>query len=537
MKVKKRPFNDLPFTKLFQDYTDGTGTIRSFFETPPAIKSVADSFQSFRFHGDRNSTQELLKQYNREHLSQPTVASQIEAFGDSDTMAIITGQQTTLFGGPLFTVYKTITAINYARRLQKQTGRTVVPVFWLADEDHDVEEIDSVQLPESYDLQSVTYRHQDYSDAPPAGNIQLGEEIEHSINALCEALDPTDFNDDLVSRIKQAYKSSKTFPEAFGELMMSMFSHQGLLLAGSIDGEIKKNAVNLFQKSVFRASALTTKLDNTTYRLKEEGYHDQVQIHSSNLFYITEAGSRVKIQHVDDQWSIPGKKWSEQELLEEIENHPERFSPNVFLRPVLQDLLLPVAGYVGGPGEIAYYAQMKDFYSELGYRMPAIIPRFSATIFESAIERIIKKLPFDWPHYSERIEDLEKEFVNVTDSVDIEKIFGIWRSQIDELSRVKRDEIGEIDPSLKGSVGKAKATYFSELDNLKGKVYRSVKEQEKVQIDRIRRIKNNIFPNGNLQEREIAFIYLMNKYGPDIWDQFLELLEDEEPFTHKEIYL
>ncbi len=146
-------------------------------------------------------------------------------------------------------------------------------------------------------------------------------------------------------------------------------------------------------------------------------------------------------------------------------------------------------------------------------------------------------MPFEWQKYRDRIEDLEKEFVETTDTVDIEKMFGIWRSQIDELSRAKRDEIGDIDPSLKGSVGKAKATYFSELDKLKGKVYRSIKDQEKVQLDRIKRIKNNLFPNGNLQEREIAFIYFMNKYGPDLWDHVIDVLSDEDPYYHFTLHL
>jgi bacillithiol biosynthesis cysteine-adding enzyme BshC len=240
---------------------------------------------------------------------------------------------------------------------------------------------------------------------------------------------------------------------------------------------------------------------------------------------------------VDDTWSIPDKRWSTSQLEDEIESNPERFSPNVFLRPICQDQLLPVAAYVGGPGEIAYYAQMKAFYDVFDHKMPVILPRFSITIFESAIDRILEKLPFDWSHYRERIEDLEKEFVEASESVNIEKIFGIWRSQIDELSRAKREEIGEIDPSLKGSVGKAKAAYFSELDKLKGKVYRSVKDQEQVQLDRIRRIKHNLFPNNNLQEREIAFVYFMNKYGTDIWGNLLSELKDEEPFDHFTLHL
>ncbi|MGM0458180.1 MAG: bacillithiol biosynthesis cysteine-adding enzyme BshC [Bacteroidota bacterium] len=537
MKVDNRAFDGLPFSKLFKDYISGTGNIHAFFQASPTIKGISDSLNSYRFTGNREVTHQMLSHYNDEFLENSKVFSQVEAFSNQDTVAIVTGQQTTLFGGPMFTVLKTITAICYAKKLQEETGRTVVPVFWLADEDHDIEEIATVKLPESYETKPVTFQHQDYKNAPPAGSIQLGNELHNVLDVLKKELDQTDFYDELISTIEQAYNRESTFTEAFGRLMMSMFSRHGLILAGSLNKDVKKSASILFKHSVTSAPSLTNALDNTTYRLKEEGYHDQVQVQSSNLFYVSEGGGRIKIQNTEGKWNIPGKIWSEKELLDEIDDQPERFSPNVFLRPLLQDRILPVAGYVGGPGEIAYYAQMKEFYNELQQPMPAIIPRFSATIFESAIERIIQKLPFNWAYYIERIEDLEKEYVEQSDSADIEKIFGIWRSQIDELSRAKRQEIGEIDPSLKGSVGKAKATYFSELDKLKGKVYRSVKEQEQVQIDRIRRIKNNLFPNGSLQEREVGFIYFMNKYGMDIWDTLLDQLHEEDPFSHKEVHL
>jgi len=180
---------------------------------------------------------------------------------------------------------------------------------------------------------------------------------------------------------------------------------------------------------------------------------------------------------------------------------------------------------------------MKEMYQIFDRKMPVIIPRFSITLVESAIDRILEKLPFEVQTYNDRIEDLEKRFVDQTEEVDIEKFFGIWKQQMEDLTSAKKDEIKEIDPSLAGSVGKAKAVYFSELDKLKGKVYRSVKQQENVQLNRISKIKNNLFPNGNLQEREIAFIYFMNKYGNDIWIELMALIEDDIPDNHKLIYL
>lgn len=538
MDVKKSSFEVLPFSTLFQHYISNSGSISDFFETHPANQdSVLESIDSFDFHGDRSVSASLLESYNQSYLEDEISRHQIEKIKKTDSLAVVTGQQVTLFGGPLYTVYKTITAILYAKKLEKETGRPVIPIFWLADEDHDIEEVSTIHLPDSYEQTDIAYSHKNYENAPPASTIPLGDELSSVQQLLKDNLDETDFTAELLDKITSCYQPDSTFGEAFGALLMSYFGKHGLLLAGSLDNTAKSHTKHLLKKAVQSQEELTNALDDTTYSLKEAGYHDQVQIQPSNLFYLTTMGERIKIQYIDDVWSIPSKKWSSAELLEEIDDHPERFSPNVFLRPVLQDSLLPVAAYVGGPGEIAYYAQMKEFYRCFDLKMPTIVPRYSLTIFESAIDRILDKLPFEWQKYRDRIEDLEKEFVETTDTVDIEKMFGIWRSQIDELSRAKRDEIGDIDPSLKGSVGKAKATYFSELDKLKGKVYRSIKDQEKVQLDRIKRIKNNLFPNGNLQEREIAFIYFMNKYGPDLWDHVIDVLSDEDPYYHFTLHL
>ena len=538
MKVNKSSFDTLPFSKLFKHYTSANGTIDTFFETHPSNwNSVVDSVDTFTFEGDRSFSLSILESFNNAYLDEEVTRSQIDKIKKEDSLTVVTGQQVTLFGGPLYTVYKTITAILYAKKLENETGHPVIPVFWLADEDHDIDEVSTITFPESYDTVSIDYEHKSYKNAPAASTIELGKQLNRVWNKLEKTLDDTDFKSELLDKLGLCYQSDCTFGEAFSQLLMSFFGKHGLVLAGSLDKAAKSQTKHLMKTAVKSHKEISEALDNTTFSLKEAGYHDQVQVQPSNLFYLTNKGERIKIQFTEGVWNIPDRNWTEAELLDHIDKDPHRFSPNVFLRPILQDYILPVAAYVGGPGEIAYYAQMKDLYDCFGFKMPIILPRFSLTIFESSIDRILEKLPFEWQSYLERIEDLEKKYVKESETVNIEKLFGMWRSQIEELSRAKRDEIGDIDPSLKGSVGKAKATYFSELDKLKGKVYRSVKDQENVQLDRIKRIKTNIFPNQNLQEREIAFIYYMNKYGLDIWDRVIVQLENEEPFEHLKLHL
>ena len=538
MKVISSSFDELPFSKLFRDYTSGTGTIYQFFETErPDIKALVRRSKELDFGGDRKKTVELLTRFNQEFDASPKTLKKIKLLANPNSVTIVTGQQVTLYGGPLFTIYKTLTAIHYAKALEKETGFSVVPVFWLADEDHDIEEASQITLLNKSDPVVLTCNHSRYSDDPPAAaSLQLGDEFEQFRQKITENLEETDFTEQLLEQADRFYQKGDTFGQSFGRWLLHLFSDEGLILAGSNTAKMKQHTVSLFETAVKKQEQISTALDDATYDLIEHGYHGQVQVQPSNLFYFDEAGSRHKLQFSNETWNIPGSNWSTEELLNEIKSHPEKFSPNVFLRPILQDHILPVAGYVGGPGEVAYYAQMKSLYPLFGKTMPVIIPRFSITLFDMAIDRIIDKLPFNWTQFSKRLDDLEKLYVQKSEKTDIEQMFSAWRSHIEEFAHAQKRQIGNIDPTLTGSVGKAKAAYLSELDKLKGKVYRSVKTQDKIQIDRIHRISQNLFPNGNLQERELAFIFFMNKYGMQLWDRILNVLEDEEPFTHKEIH-
>lgn len=537
MKKDSVPFNQLPFSKLFQDYINGKAN--HFFDANPFDDdSIKNKAEAFKFKGDRAKVVSILTDFNEQFEAPTATLNQIQKFSEPNTFAVVTGQQLTIYGGPLFTIYKTLTAIIYSRKWSKLLKCPVVPVFWLADEDHDIEEAVQFKLPNRDLPVTIPFSiDNDRDHPPPVGQMELGESYKKFKHAVLEELDTTDFSESLWSALDDAYGEDITFREAFGRWLLNLFGEEGLVLAGSFYEPVKDLSKSVFQKSIEDHKEISELLDSSTYQLISEGYHGQVQVQESNLFYIRNDKGREKITYTDESWKADDSVWSGNELVNEMDTNPERFSPNVFLRPIVQDQLLPTIGYVAGPGETAYYAQMKELYTFFELSIPVIIPRFSITLVESSIERIIGKLPFEITEYNQRIEDLEKQFITKTESTDIEKFFGIWKNQIQELTEFKKDTINEIDPSLTGSVGKAKAVYFTELDKLKGKVYRSVKQQEEIQLSRISKIQTNLYPDGNLQEREIAFIYYMNKYGLDIWKNLSEILEEELPKNHKVIYL
>ncbi|PWN07576.1 bacillithiol biosynthesis cysteine-adding enzyme BshC [Rhodohalobacter mucosus] len=535
MNFKKTPPELLNFSTLFSDYLNRDKKILDFFEHDPLQENLAQAaLNHYTFRGSRSHTVQLLHDYNSPFDPPRAVLSNIDSLEDENTYAVVTGQQPVLMGGTLFTVYKTLTAIIYCSHLNRDSGKRFVPVFWMGDEDHDFDEIASVTIPSgdtSLHLEWETEQNRDQR----AADILLNSEFEKLKKVIKGTLGDTDFSNALWELIDTSYSQKQTAGNAFGKLMMEMFGKHGLILAGSNHEGIKDHTRPVLQAAIQKRQEIYHSLKATSDKLEDSGYHSQVMVQESNLFRIDEDGTRYKLEFSEGMWRddsghMPAVSTSE--LIGKLEENPAQFSPNVFLRPLLQDYLLPSIAYVGGPGEVSYFAQMKDTYRVFGQSMPVIIPRFSCTLIENAVHRAMENLPFTWTEYNQRIEDLESEFVSQSDKPDIESIINEWKEDVQELTEKMKPRVGEVDPTLENSAGKASAAFFNELDKLKGKMYRSVKQQESVQLNRISKVKNALFPMGNLQEREILFIYFMNKYGISVWDDLLELLSDEKPDFH-----
>lgn len=539
MNIDGLPFSSLQFSKFFRSYINNDDVLKPFFEVHPYNEpEVKKQLNSFTFKGDRSDIVSWLTDFHTSFNTPSQTEKSINKLKNSDALAVVTGQQCTVFGGPLFTVYKIITAIEKARQWEDTFKRPVVPVFWIADEDHDFEEAALTGIPAIDEWKLFKYEDSSAKDKRVAG-IDFNDEISRMKAELKSSMFETDFSDDLWEMLDAAYKPGTTFGKAFGQLILNLFGKHGLILAGSSTKKAKQLVADTMIHSVLDYQRQYDALSKQSEKLTKAGFKNQAHLSPSNLFYIDEDQNRVKIQFENNDWftSNSETRWKTEELAESIKSNPDNFSPNVFLRPILQDKLLPVASYVAGPGEIAYYGQMKTFYHQFDMKMPVITPRFSATLVESGIDRIIQKLPFSIPDYSKRIEDLEADFIEQADSPDVDKIFGMWQNRVKKESEKSIQEIAEIDPTLKKSAEKSLTVFFNELDRLKGKVFKSLKDSEKIQLNRIEKIKLNLFPNRNLQEREVAYIYFMNKYGTDLWDRVLSKMKDEKPDCHKIIYL
>jgi uncharacterized protein YllA (UPF0747 family) len=562
LKLQSISFSKLGFRSLFTDYLEQKSHITRFYEIHPFRDSAAVTRASKITHTcNRNALAEALRELHQPVTSNPTVYRQIDKLKDPETMVVVTGQQLTLFGGPLFTLYKIATAILYSRRYQEELGREVIPVFWLADEDHDVEEVRSVWVHDaSGALKPISFP--DFVEGRPVSEQYPSEESFRQVfEQLRLVLPDTDFRASLAVRLQKAWTHPHSFRDAFATWIMDLFADEGLILCGSHSEAIKELSRPVFETYVADPYSFFDRVDRQTKLLLESGYHQQVVPMESNLFLLDEDMQRRKLQvrrrgdgeasgltqgniqgNVQGsqhfQWSLgEGDEMEYIELQKIVKEELYRLSPNVFLRPIVQDELLPVLAYVAGPSELSYYAQLRDVYPLFGKTMPIILPRFSLTLVEPHISRAAGNLPFELHEYRLRTEDLETEYIRREHDHNLEAFFQEWTEAIQKETEARIGFIEEVDPTLVKAASRAESVFHNELMKLKGKLIRAVKQKQENQIGRIHKVQSFLFPHGGLQEREVALIHPLNKYGPEFIPGLMHLLENETPESHKFLFL
>lgn len=533
MQVQPIEFSDLSFSQLFCEYCENRPDVLKYFDFSPFNSDdISKKIESYTFSGTRSKLKGVIDAYNDPELLHDAAKRNIERLiNDNRTLTVVTGQQLTVAGGPLYTVYKILTAISKAREIEQKFNIPVVPVFWLADEDHDFPEISKIGMPSGKDW-SVAEINKTEDDLRPVSFIKLGSNHDKLLRELDSMLIPTDFKADVIDATKNAYSADVTHGEAFGKIILRLFSRYGLIVMGSVKPESRQVLKPYITELLDKTEEIYRNLEGQSAEV-EKKYHRQAAVTSSNWFIIDENRRRLKLNFSDGKWSVDDtKKWSTEELKKIVDENPEVISPNVFMRPILQDLLLPNVAYIAGPGEISYYAQMKSMYKTCNLEMPILIPRFSATLLESAISRFFEELPFKLQDYNQRIEDLEKNFIESKNELDIQNFANLWIKEVSLIADSHTKTIESFDASLIGTLVRVKNEQINAINSIRQKMIKSAKNKESVQLDRIRRVQMSIFPNRNLQEREMASVYFINKYGLDFIDQLLHTVSEVDLKQH-----
>ena len=519
-------YSDLSFSKLFCDFTSAVEPAASLYAYAHKEQALREKLHTYRYHGNREQLYMLLKRFNSPFPLHERALHNLELLRRNDTVTITTGQQTSLLGGPLYTVFKTIGLIHMARRLTEQTGKPVVPVFWLADEDHDIEEISGLQIPGQSGIERIIMHYS--GPAKAAGALTLSHSFEVFFDKVTRSLPDTEFHEPLCTLLQACYHRGATVRDGFGRLMAKLFSHHGLVLCGSYNREIKRYTAPVFETALTMAPSIQENLQERTLNVADT-YHQQAHIQNSLLFWHHPEKGRLRLSYREGIWYCAGERaGTPQELFSALSDQPERFSPNVFLRPLVQDYLLPNVAYMGGPAEIAYYGQMKGLYRLFGLQSPFLASRFSATLVEPPIERLLKEFSFGMHAYSKRAEELEQEYLRQTTAPELDLTFETWKQQIETLHTEMMQQLSPDNPGLSKHGEAMTREYIRSLDRFRKKLFQEQRKREEIQLARLTRIREGLFPGQQLQERSVAFIYYMAKYGTDLWDRTLELLDQND---------
>lgn len=537
-------FSDIPgHSNLFLDYLYEFNNLNDFYkinfrdkdEYLKHFKGICDASGEFR--GELSKI--LIEQYNKSSLSE-TTRNNITLLAANNSLAVVTGQQLGILGGPLYTVYKIITAIKLSRYLSERYDEfNFIPVFWLEGDDHDFEEVSSLNIiNENNEIEKIIYQEEIPEDGNKGsiGYLKFTESINEVFASLEQHLRKTEFSGDIIANLKSIYKPGKTFKESFKELLNWLFDEYGLVILDPQDKKIKDLLRPVFKQEITDFRKHSEKLIQVSAVLDEK-YHSQVKVRAINLFYNFAEG-RYLIEPVDNEYRLrrKRKRFTYEELINMIDTEPENFSPNVLLRPICQDYLLPTAFYVAGPGEIAYFAQAIPLYDFYSIKAPVVYPRSSVTILEKNISSLLEKNNLELKDVYYYGGELKSKMIGYASDNITDEIFKNAESQFELAMDQLKEKLFEIDKTISDSSTKYKQKIFQYLNELKSKTEEAQNKKYEVTIRQAERITASIFPNHYLQEREINFIYFLNKYGTGLLKQLFEETEINK-FEHQVIRL
>ena len=520
------------FSELFLDFIDDFPRVARFYPQDyrdfPSYAKVMKAIDQRSL--DRRTLAGVLREQNASYGAPPRAMEQIQLLEKQNAYAVVTGQQVGLFGGPLYTVFKTITAVKLAARLKEAYPRAdFVPVFWLEGEDHDFAEMNHAGVLDR-ENSAVRVQYLPAGEMPERNMGAVGEHpfdgsLDAAFTQLSTALQKTEFTEALLQRLHASYAPGTTFNRAFASWMSSLFAESGLIFISSNDPRLKKCLSPLFEHELSEYPA-TSQLVITQSAELEKEYHAQVKPRSINLFMFHKGG-RYLIEPRENDFSLKGTRHfiSKDEMMRIARETPELLSPNVVLRPIAQDTLLPTVAYVAGPSEIAYQAQLKPVYERAGIPQPVIYPRASASFIEERLRRALERYELDVIDFFGDIGKVTERVVQHISEVKLDLIFGTSLEHIHDSLNELKFGLKEVDPTLIGALDNAKGKIDTTIDVLREKAVAAQKRRNETAVRQIEKAANGLLPSAGLQERELSILYLLNKYGPDVMNWTLERLD------------
>ncbi len=440
-------------------------------------------------------------------------------------LAVVTGQQVGLLGGPLLTLLKAATAVARAQQATEQTGQQHVPVFWLATEDHDLDEVDQVSLPGKQAVETLRLGLRSHGDE--VGDVVVGAAIE----GLLEQVDELLGYGPVCDLLRECYVPTATLGEAFARLMTRLFTAQGLIVMDASGRAFHALGSVVLKAAIERANELEAALLARTRDLESAGYHAQVLVKpgSSLLFLIDSAsGSRTALRRVAEGWKAGNTSYTAGELLAILDESPERLSPNALLRPVFQDAILPTAAYVGGPAEVAYFAQSAVLYENILGRITPVLPRFSATLIEPAIATVMARDEVSLKDVFEAktIEQMTQRLGARAMPIEGKRRLAAVGNTMDKELAALTDYLGSMDASLGRSAVVSASKMRYQMNRLRRMAATFEVQKEASLHKHATAMMLHLFPDAHPQERVLAGVWFVGRFGEGFIDRLVTEAQD-----------
>jgi bacillithiol synthase len=537
VKTECYPIAVLPgLSRLFLDFADSRESLSPFYPAS-AYSTGWMATRPVLPPQHREKLCDLLEQQNRDLGAGAPVLENIARLRDG-AGAVVSGQQVTLFGGPLFTILKAATAIRKAKDASI-SGSAHVPIFWLATEDHDLAEADHVTLADRHELKTLRLGA-DRANVAPVGGLTLDQNVEDLLAEAAAILGPGP----VVDQLAACYRPGQTLGRAFAHFISHTFAAHGLIVIDASSREFHALGGDVLRQAIVRADELRVALNDRDQQLVAAGYHSQVLVPalSSLLFLIDgRSGARVPLRRTaEGAWQAARQHYSTSELLAILDAEPERLSPNALLRPVFQDCILPTSTYVGGPAEIAYFAQSQVLYERILGRTTPVLPRLSATLIEPAMAGLLARHDVGVPDV---IQSALKDPLELAQRLGARAISAIGKRKLAAAGQALDTELSAL------------ATYMHSLDPALGRAADVSGSKMRYQMNRIRRlaanfelrreqtlgrdaalIALNLFPDRHPQERILGAVSFLARYGDGLAELLVEQAGQQCP-GHKAIWL
>ncbi|HVN21495.1 MAG TPA: bacillithiol biosynthesis cysteine-adding enzyme BshC [Dongiaceae bacterium] len=535
VKAHCLPFSEIPHTsRLFLDLLAYTPQVQKFYPHSPHFnewlhrEAAKISYDASR----RERVTSILERQNRSWNASRKTLSNLDCLRKG-AATIVTGQQVGLFGGPTFALYKALTAVKLAEEASR-AGVETIPVFWLATYDHDLAEVNHVSIPGADgELQLLTTPSHDVPGAP-VSNVRFGDEIGPVVERAAALLGETE----ATQFLRESYRPGESLGSAFARLYARIFADWGVVLLDASDPEFSQIAQPIYRDAIERSEELAAGLLDRGKALESAGYHQQVKVtESSVLLFTTRNGTRLplsrRVSTAGLEFVVDGaaadEKLSPSQLLNEISEHPEHFSPNVLLRPVVEDYLLPTLAYTGGAAESAYFAQAGVVYENLLGRVTPILPRFSATIVEPKMQRLLQKHGLAITDLFQGPEELRRDIATRQLPRDLQAAFDEARSSFDENISAVKEKLEKLDRTLVDAAETARSKMQHQLEKLYAQAARAEAQKGELVTRHAEILSQALYPNKGLQERTIGGIYFVARYGLDFLHQLYDTINANCP--------